>query len=686
MSFDRLAPHYDWLEAIGAGHLMQRARTHWLDELAGCQSVLSVGEGHGRFAAAFVRRFPETPLTCVDASAPMLARARRRVARAAATAPTDQTASAAATTAGISRTTWIQAQLPEWQPPAGQFDAIVTCFALDCMTPAQLDVAIPTLAASTTAHARWLHVDFSDFSDFADFAGRARGLARLRVQTIEWALYRFFRLTAAIPARELASVAPLLTASGFRRDKQQAFSMGLIRAELWRRLTVIVAIVTLASLARTNAAMAQNVLDGPEHVHAASSATSLPGHEHTADIDLMPGRDNSGTSWQPEVVQTPRRHLTVGGWMLMLQGQLFAQFTYEPGNRHRTGGASTHQASGTGWGMVMARRPLGAGRVGIRSMLSVDPLLVGNCGYLNLLATGEVCEGDTIHDRQHPHDLIMELAADYDRRLRGELHLQVYGGLVGEPALGPTAFLHRASALANPVAPIGHHWLDATHVSFGVITTGLYNSWWKLEASAFNGREPDERRFGLDLGRLDSFAGRVTLMPSRGLVVQVSAGHLTAAEAGLGTQPRNDIDRTTASATHHRRIGTATWATTIAYGANRGALRLADRAPVATSHGGLLESTVIHARSTWFGRAELVGKPAHDLHAHEYGADIFGVARLQAGYAHALPAAWHAEAGASVSANLVPAALASRYGGRLAPGVTIFLRATPFSPVPATSH
>ena len=126
--------------------------------------------------------------------------------------------------------------------------------------------------------------------------------------------------------------------------------------------------------------------------------------------------------------------------------------------------------------MLTARRAAGKGRLGLRAMGSLEPWTVSDCGYLNFLATGEVCEGDTIHDRQHPHDLIMELAADYDRPLRGSMRLQVYGGLAGEPALGPPGFPHRLSAMSNPIAPIGHHWLDATHVTYGVITAGLHDS------------------------------------------------------------------------------------------------------------------------------------------------------------------------------------------------------------------
>ena len=135
--------------------------------------------------------------------------------------------------------------------------------------------------------------------------------------------------------------------------------------------------------------------------------------------------------------------------------------------------------------------------------------LHGNVFAQVLYEPGEMCEGDTIHDRQHPHDVFMALAAEYDRPLRGSLRWQIYAGLAGEPALGPGGFPHRASALSNPVAPIGHHWLDSTHIAFGVVTAGVYHRRWKAEISVFNGREPDASRADLDLGPLDSVSGRV---------------------------------------------------------------------------------------------------------------------------------------------------------------------------------
>ena len=156
-----------------------------------------------------------------------------------------------------------------------------------------------------------------------------------------------------------------------------------------------------------------------------------------------------------------------GQWAVMLHGNVFVQFLNEGGNR------AAQQGGSINWAMAMARRRAGSGRVGLRAMFSLEPWTIRGCGYPDLLATGEVCNGEPIHDRQHPHDLIMELAAEYSRPLRGATRWQIYGGLVGEPALGPAAYPHRMSSMPNPLAPISHHWLDATHITFGVVTAGV---------------------------------------------------------------------------------------------------------------------------------------------------------------------------------------------------------------------
>jgi hypothetical protein len=405
-------------------------------------------------------------------------------------------------------------------------------------------------------------------------------------------------------------------------------------------------------------------------------------HQHSsgAHVNLFPAREASGTSWLPDETPMYGVQRSWRGWNFMLHGSAFAQFIYEPGDIHRTGGFATRQLSSVNWGMVMARRPVGDGRVGFRLMSSLEPWTVTDCGFLNLLANGEVCEGDTIHDRQHPHDLFMEIGADYDRPLRGSLRWQIYAGLSGEPVLGPAGFPHRVSAMANPVAPISHHWLDSSHITFGLITTGIYDERWKAEMSLFNGREPDDDRANLDLAPLDSFSGRFSFLPTPRLAVQVSAAHLNEAEAEFAPQPRTDLNRFTASATYHRMSGENVWATTVAYGVNSGREIIPGDVVDLVTHALMLESSMTFGeRQTWFGRAELVGKPAHDLHAHEYPTRVFAVGKLEVGYVRNFKT-WKSIVpgiGGAFSLSIVPSELAPRYTSQVRPGFAVFFTIRP---------
>ncbi len=382
--------------------------------------------------------------------------------------------------------------------------------------------------------------------------------------------------------------------------------------------------------------------------------------------------ESSGTAWQPAAAPMTGRHLQAGSWLLMGDASVFAQFLYESGEVHRT----SHQAGSINWFMGMARRPVGRGRLGLRAMLSAEPWTIAGCGYPNLLATGETCDGDTIHDRQHPHEAFMELAVDYTRPISDRLRVHAYLALAGEPALGPPGFSHRASARPNPIAPIGHHWLDATHVAFGVVTAGVSGSRWRAEGSLFNGREPDESRAGLEFGAWNSVAARVSMAPTDRWSLQVSAGHLLEAEAGLGSQPRQDVERATASVSYYRPMAGGGVAALVAYGVNH---------EISAVPGGLLDQSThaVLAEASWalsggrhevFGRFEIVGKPAHDLHVHEYITNIFTVGKAQVGFLRQWPAikGWTPGFGAHVNLSFLPPLLAPRYNGRIAPGVGVF--------------
>lgn len=212
MSFDLLAPHYDWMEALSAGPRLQRCRTAWLDSLAGARRILSVGEGHGRFALACAQRFPAAQLTCVDASAAMLARAQARMAREGPPG---------------ARVDWIVAPLPGWAPPQGaQYDAIVTDFFLDCFRPDQLASIIPALARGAAPRATWL---------VADFSLPAAGAARWRARAVHAIMYSFFRVVTRLPARRLTAPDPYLAAQGFRLAGRREFEWGLLRSDCWSR-------------------------------------------------------------------------------------------------------------------------------------------------------------------------------------------------------------------------------------------------------------------------------------------------------------------------------------------------------------------------------------------------------------------------------------------------------------------
>ena len=408
-------------------------------------------------------------------------------------------------------------------------------------------------------------------------------------------------------------------------------------------------------------------------------------HEHVAVAAalLTPANETSGTGWLPTATPMAGAHRPWGDWDVRVNGGLFIQGVYERNERHRTGGFSSRQGSSVNWGMFMARRRLGGGRFGVRTMVSAEPWTVPGCGSLNFLATGEVCEGDTIHDRQQPHDLFMELAADYERPLVGAWRWQIYAGLAGEPALGPPGYPHRASAMPNPTRPVTHHWLDSTHVTFGLVTVGAHNQRWKAELSAFHGREPDERRVDLDLGKFDSIAGRLSFLPTGRLALQVSAARLREARSDFPFPSQYPVVRATASAMYHVPRGAGgLWATTLAVGVNHARERIASGILDATTAGALLESSVtIAGRHSLFGRGEIGGMPAHHLHAHEFANSVFAVGKVQAGYVRHLRAVKGLVpgVGGTLSVSLLPPELVPRYAGRAASSFAVLfsLQAAP---------
>jgi hypothetical protein len=368
-------------------------------------------------------------------------------------------------------------------------------------------------------------------------------------------------------------------------------------------------------------------------------------------------REASGTSWQPDASQHLGLMAMSGDWMLMAHGDVNLVYDHQSGTR------GDDKAFLSGMLMGMAQRPLGNGTLQLKAMLSPDPLM-GPRGYPLLLASGETANGrDGLIDRQHPHDLFMELAGSISQNIGRGSSLFLYAGLPGEPAFGPPAFMHRESIMDSPEAPITHHWLDSTHISFGVVTAGLVLDRVKVEVSRFNGREPDQHRWNIETGPLDSTAIRLSWNPTRTLALQGSWGHFIDPEQ---LAPGVDQKRWSAS---------ALWADDIAPGWHAAAT-LAWGRKVAQGHsddGVALEGSLNHAQWTLFGRGEMTEN--RELLDVENG-PAFRVGKVSLGAIRDFPIAKHVVLGAGglFSLNFVPDGLASFYGGHNPTGAIGFLR------------
>lgn len=375
-------------------------------------------------------------------------------------------------------------------------------------------------------------------------------------------------------------------------------------------------------------------------------------------------RDASGTSWQPDMSQHGGLHAASGDWTLMGHARLNLVHDRQGGPR---GDDKTFVS-----GMIMgaARRDFeGGGTLNLRAMLSPD-LLMGREGFPLLLAAGETADGTTpLVDRQHPHELVMELSASWAQRLSDRDSLFVYLGLPGEPAFGPPAFMHRMSAMDSPEAPITHHWLDSTHIVFGVATAGWIHDDFKLETSAFRGREPDQDRRDIERPELDSWAVRASWNPSAEWSLQASWADVTGPEQ---LEPDEDETRWSASAIHTRRLGAdGWWASTLAWGRKTN--------DHGESRDGWLAETALSPNDRWtlFARAERI--ETDELVAGPGGGHgpLYTVSKVSIGAVRDWQAAEHVRfgLGALYSLNRVPGALEPLYGGDPDGGM-VFVRLT----------
>ena len=335
------------------------------------------------------------------------------------------------------------------------------------------------------------------------------------------------------------------------RDKRKIPGLSLVSSSL-----SLVLLISLPLTASGQTHQHEHQSDHPDHhghETAAMTATVIGGPFRTM---LALG---SGTALQPASTPMWAWHAMLGEWAMMVHAEIKTGFNYQTKPR------GVGKAESANWFMTMAERDIGPGRLMLRGMFSAEPLTAPHRGFPQLFQIGETYRNRPIVDAQHPHDLLMELAASYTVPLSDQISIQVYGGPVAEPALGPVAFMHRASAAENPAPPLGHHLQDSTHISHGVVTGALTISRFKLEASRFRGREPDEDRVGIDLGGFDSYSFRAWFTPTPNWAAQFSYGRLKNPEAVHA----GDLIRKTVSITYYRPLPqNGNWSSTLVWGRN----------------------------------------------------------------------------------------------------------------------
>jgi hypothetical protein len=383
------------------------------------------------------------------------------------------------------------------------------------------------------------------------------------------------------------------------------------------------------------ASSAEQQMPGTQHEHQKHGATpnqSMPAMQQRGMkmqvktfVENILHHSSSGTSSEPNSTPTPMLMTTRGQWRLMFHGTAWVNELQQSGPR------GYDKLFSTNWFMPMAQRNIGPGRLTLRTMLSLEPATVTDRRYPELFQLGETAFGKPIVDGQHPHDFIMELGALYDLKLGEDSLLSFYAAPVGDPAMGPTAYPHRMSASEDPVAALGHHLEDSTHIADDVITAGLTYKKVRFEASGFHGREPDEYRWDIDTGKIDSWSLRFTVNPAQNWSMQYSFAHLTSPEA---LHPEEEVRRMTASIMYNRPLANGNWATTLIWGRNQ------DLGHFQVFNGYLAESTMRIGRQSVWGRVENVDRTNELIlgeHPEPPGFEEHFAARVQAytaGYDH----------------------------------------------------
>jgi len=389
-------------------------------------------------------------------------------------------------------------------------------------------------------------------------------------------------------------------------------------------------------------------------------------------------REGSGTSWLPDSSLLHAHHFKAGSWDFMLHWNVFLRYTNQDAGGDGTRGNEKFDAPN--WFMIMGKHQLSDNSaLMLRSMLSLDLLTEGGKGYPLLFQSGETWHGRRLIDRQHPHDLFGELSVSYGLATGSNSGLFLYFGLPGEPALGPPAYLHRPSAQNIPDAPLGHHWQDSSHVTFGVITAGYFYKQFKIDTSLFNGTEPDEKRYDIDEPRFDSGSIRLSVNPSNNTSLQVSHGYIKEPEV---LEPGVSIHRTTASLIWSYPVSSdGTLSTALVWGVNK-----PDHGKAQNSF--LAEADYQFGKNAIFTRMEFIRKSGEELGLEgERDHDLFSISAFSLGTARTIFSSHIVSLSIGALCTIYPVESdLGRIYGKLPFSVEGYLRFSPGSSKMATEH
>lgn len=441
---------------------------------------------------------------------------------------------------------------------------------------------------------------------------------------------------------------------------------------------------TMPSMKHDHAQMKKDTMPSMKHDHSQMQQDTIPSmqHDHSQmqhgdhDMSMMThaysrnlpmSRNGSGTSWLPDNSPMYMYMTQKGKTSFMLHGNIFLRYTSTDFTAKGSRGAAKFDAPN--WFMGMMNHQVGKkGLFNVSVMLSFDPLTMGGNGYPLLFQSGETWKGQALVDRQHPHDLFAGISVGYTHAINKDMDVYGYIGYPGEPAVSAPAFMHRISAMNNPDAPLGHHWQDATHITFGVGTLGFRYKQLKAEFSSFTGREPDEDRYNFDKPLFDSYAYRLSYNPSKAWALQFSQAFVHSPEA---LEPDENVTRTTASAIHTVPLGKpgSFIASTAIWGLN-------SKNDGHKEHSVLAESNLQLQQNAVYGRYEFVEKSTHELQLP--GDGKYSVHAFTLGYARILATAWktNLSLGAQGTINIADKALDPIYGNNPL-SAQLFLRISP---------